>query len=147
MTDKCVELVKKYEGYSAFPYLCPAGYPTVGYGHVVLKGDNFQYPLSEEFAEQLLSKDLAKTEMLISPMIEVDVHPYMLDALISFSFNVGAFAFRASTLRKKLNNSEWYDCADQFLRWVYAGYKKLNGLKRRRQAERELFLEGVRLYG
>jgi len=41
MTVKCVELVKKYEGFSATPYLCPAGVPTVGYGHVILKEDNF----------------------------------------------------------------------------------------------------------
>jgi len=143
MTDKCIELVKKYEGYRAVPYLCPAGYLTVGYGHVIMKEEILQYPLSREFAEQLLIQDLVKTEMLIKPMIKVDIHPYMLDALISFSFNVGAYAFRASTLRRKLNNREWYECAEQFLRWIYAGGRKLLGLIRRRQAEKELFLEGV----
>jgi lysozyme len=147
MTKKCVELVKKYEGFRAVPYLCPAGYPTVGYGHVITKGEILQYPMSKEFAEQLLLQDLIKTEMLIRPMIKVDIHPYMLDALVSFSFNVGAYAFKSSTLRKKLNSGEWYECAEQFLRWIYAGGKKLTGLIKRRQEERELFLEGVNLYG
>ena len=147
MTDKCVELVKKYESFRAIPYLCPAGYPTAGYGHVILKEENLQYPLSKEFAEQLLIRDLAETEMLIKPMIKVDIHPYMLDALVSFSFNVGAYAFRASTLRKKLNSGQWYECAEQFLRWIYAKGRKLAGLIRRRQSEKELFLEGVKLLG
>jgi len=143
MTVKCVELVKKYEGFSATPYLCPAGIPTVGYGHVILKEDDFQYPLSKEFAEEFLIEDLAKTEMLIRPMIKADIHPYMIDALVSFSFNVGAYAFRASTLRRQLNKSQWYSAAEQFLRWVYAGGRKLPRLQRRRQEERNLFLEGV----
>jgi len=147
VTDKCVELVKKYEGFRAVPYLCPAGYPTVGYGHVITKEETLQYPMSREFAEELLLQDLVKIEMLIKPMIKVDIHPYMLDALISFSFNVGAYAFRASTLRRKLNNHEWYECAEQFLRWIYAGGEILKGLIKRRQEEKELFLEGVKLYG
>lgn len=147
MTEKCIELVKKYEGFSAVPYLCPAGYPTIGYGHVITKEETFQYPISKEFAEQLLIQDLVKIEKLVKPMIKVDIHPYMLDAIISFSYNVGVYAFKASTLRKKLNNYEWYECADQFLRWVYAGGRILKGLIKRRQEERALFLEGVNLYG
>jgi len=147
LTDKCVNLTKKWEGFSAVPYLCPAGIPTIGYGHVITKKDNFQYPITREFAEQLLIRDLKGIEMLITPMIKIKIHPYMLDALICFSFNVGAYAFKSSTLRKKLNNGEWYECADQFLRWVYSGGRKLKGLINRRQEERELFLEGVKLYG
>jgi lysozyme len=143
MTEGCIELVKKFEGFSSMPYICPAGYTTIGYGHVITENDKFTYPISKELAEELLLQDLAKTEFLIKPMIKVDIHYYMLDALISFSFNVGVYAFRSSTLRKMLNNKELYECAEQFLRWIYAGGKRLLGLVRRRNEERNLFLEGV----
>lgn len=145
MTTKCIELVKKFEGFSPVPYLCPAGYPTVGYGHVVTEPYVLgQYPrLTEEEAEAILFSDLVRVEVAIKPLIRVPVHEWMLDALVSFSFNVGIGAFRASTLRRLLNQAEYYEAADQFLRWVYAGGKKLRGLVLRRQAERQLFLEGV----
>ena len=32
-SPRCVELVKRFEGFRAKPYLCPAGVPTIGYGH------------------------------------------------------------------------------------------------------------------
>lgn len=69
----------------------------------------------------------------------------MLDALVSFAFNVGTHAFEISTLRRKLNREEYLDAADEFLRWVYAGGRKLRGLVRRREAERALFLEGLKI--
>jgi len=141
---KCVELVKRFEGFSPTPYLCPAGYLTIGYGHIVREGENLKIPLSRQEAEFLLVTDLVKTAIAIRPLITVEVHQYMLDALVSFTFNVGVYAFRASTLRRLLNAKSFYEAADQFLRWVYAGGKRLKGLERRRIAERALFLEGVR---
>lgn len=143
MTERCVNLVKQFEGFYPNPYICPAGLPTVGYGHVITENDKLYYPLSESEAEDLLMKDLIKFENAIKPLIKVDIHPYMLDALISFSFNVGIYSFKASTLRKKLNHKEWLQSADEFLKWVYAGGRKLAGLVKRRYAERELFMEGV----
>ena len=147
MTERCIELVKRFEGFMPHLYLCPAGYPTIGYGHLVLKHEiqRFKDGITEEEAEELLRKDLLKREKRIKPWIKVEIHPYMLDALLSFVYNVGCWAFYGSTLRRKLNREEFYDAADEFLRWVYAGGRKLRGLIRRRQAERELFLEGVNL--
>jgi hypothetical protein len=63
------------------------------------------------------------------------------DALVSFAFNVGLTAFRTSTLLKLLNdNSDRSVVATQFLRWNKAGDKVLEGLTKRRNAEKELFL-------
>lgn len=144
MTERCLELVKQCEGFYPEPYVCPAGYVTIGYGHILPKGGtSISYPLSEEQAEELLIKDLTSTEVAIKPLIRVDIHDWMLDSLISFSFNVGIYAFRASTLRRLLNQRCFYEAADQFPRWVYARGKKLPGLVRRRLLEKELFLEGV----
>jgi len=145
MTERCVELVKKFEGFSDYPYRCPAGYLTIGYGKVIYPKMKIEIPLSKEKAEELLIEDLLKIEKIISPLIQVKIHPYMMDALISFSYNVGCYAFKVSTLRKKINKKEFLDASNEFLKWVYAGGKKLKGLERRRQAERALFLEGVKL--
>lgn len=147
MTEKCIELVKKFEGFSSVVYLCPAGYPTIGYGHVVIpeEKEKFEKGITKQEAEELLIKDLLKIEKLIKPMIEVKIHDYMIDALISFAFNVGVYAFKASTLRRKLNRGEFYSAAEEFPKWRFAGGKELKGLLRRRLAEKALFEEGIKL--
>ncbi len=147
ITERCIELIKKYEGLSLKPYICPAGYWTIGYGHVLTKDELEAYRngITKEKAEFLLYYDVFKTFFLISPLVSVKLHPYCWDALTSFSFNVGVYAFKASSLRKKINRGEFYSAADEFLRWVYAGGRKLKGLVRRRKEERELFLEGLKL--
>lgn len=144
MTNRCVELVKKFEGFSSKPYLCPAGYWTIGYGHVIYDG-NLNRTITKEEAEKLLIEDLLKFEKAIKPLLTVKIHDYMLDSLISFTFNVGIYAFKASTLRRLINRREFLLASEQFERWVYAGGKKLKGLVLRRQAEKNLYLEGLGL--
>ena len=146
MTPRCIELVKEFEGFRSELYFCPAGYPTVGYGHVVSpqEEERFVKGITREGALELLVLDLIKVEWRLYPLIHVLINPWMRDALISFAFNVGLYAFRASTLRRKLNAGDFRDAADEFPRWVYAGGRKLRGLVRRREAERALFLEGLR---
>lgn len=60
-------------------------------------------------------------------------------ALVSFAFNVGCGALKRSTLLRKLNNNDVSGAANEFSRWNKGGGKVLNGLTRRRTAERELF--------
>ena len=145
MTERCIELVKRFEGFVPHIYICPAGYPTIGYGHVVLEHEieRFKDGITEEEAEELLKQDLLRRERRILPWIKVVIHPWMLDAILSFVFNIGCWAFYSSTLRRKLNRGEFLGAADEFPRWVYSRGRKLRGLVRRRAAERELFLEGV----
>nr|WP_277361050.1 lysozyme [Rickettsia asembonensis] len=65
-------------------------------------------------------------------------------ALISFIFNFGSGKFQASTLRQKLNRGEYLNAANKLLRWVHVkGGVKLQGLVKRRQLERSLFLSGT----
>ncbi|MFN4196623.1 MAG: lysozyme [Caldimicrobium sp.] len=148
MTERGIELVKRFEGFSPKIYLCPAGYPTIGYGHVVLpeERERFASGISKEEAEKLLIEELRKYEKkVISLLKNVKLHEYCIDALVSFSYNCGIYAFRSSTLRRKILRGDLYDAADEFLRWVYAGGRRLEGLVRRRKAERELYLEGLAL--
>lgn len=140
-TEKGIELIKRFERFYAVPYYCPAGYLTVGYGHVLMKGEKFEYPITEEQAEELLLKDIAIFEKAVMRLIISPLTEGMFDALVSFSYNLGSGALQRSTLRQKLNRHEYIDAADEFLKWIWAGGRKLKGLILRRQAERERFLE------
>lgn len=138
-----VALIRAFEGFSAVPYVCPACYPTVGYGHVVRAGERFETPLSREEGEALLRVDLPRYEGAVCRLIEVPLDEPCFDALVSFTFNLGEGALAASTLRRLVNAGRLGDAGPQFDRWVFAGARKLPGLVRRRAAERALWERGV----
>lgn len=131
-------IVKYFESFQALPYLCPAGYWTVGYGHVVQPGAN---GVTEAEAEVLLAHDLGVAERRVARLCSVPLTENMFSALCSFVFNLGGGALQRSSLRAKLNRGEYADAQEEFSRWVYAGGKRLLGLVRRRAAEALLFGE------
>lgn len=141
-----LELIKKYEGFSSKPYLCPAGVWTIGYGNTkylngIRVGKN-DPSISEKEAEEMLSltveKEFLPKVLELSPVLKQ--HPNKLAAILSFCYNLGAGAYAKSTLRKKVNAKLWDDAALEFMRWVNAGGKKLNGLVKRRAEESSLFM-------
>ena len=141
-SQKGIDLIKRYEGLVTHSYFCPAGYPTIGYGHVkgVKKGD----VVTEAQAENLLKQDLKTFEQGLCKMLnaeELNVTQNQFDALISFAFNLGLSALAGSTLWRLFIHGDIQGAANEFTKWIYAGGKPLEGLKRRRQAERELFLK------
>lgn len=138
-----LSLIRAFEGFSPTPYVCPAGFPTVGYGHVVREGESFEAPLSPEEGEALLRADLPRYEGAVCRLIEVALEDPCFDALVSFTFNLGEGALSASTLRRLVNAGRLADAAPQFDRWVFAGARKLPGLVRRRAAERALWERGL----
>ena len=143
VTEQGLELVKVFERFEPSVYICPAGYPTIGFGHVVLKGESFG-EISEDRAEEILANDLLKAERAVLRLIRVPLSDSMFDALCSFTFNVGGGALQRSSLRAALNRGDYEAAADNFMRWVWAGGRKLRGLVRRRTAERNMFLmEGI----
>ncbi len=134
---KGIELIKAHEGLRLDAYLCPAGVPTIGYGHThgVKMGDR----ITAEQAERLLIDDLIVAETEVN-RYGFDLTQNQFDALVSFVFNVGAGNFRSSTLLKRLkSNPNDPDIANQFKRWVYGGGKVLPGLVRRRDEEAKLY--------
>lgn len=139
ITQEGIDLIKHYEGFSPVVYVCPAGYPTVGYGHLVRGGEDFSAGVTEEQAEQLLIKDVGSAERAVLRLVRVPLSDGQFDALVSFTYNLGAGALQRSTLRTKLNRGEYDVAAVELLRWVYAGGRKLKGLVRRRRAELALF--------
>jgi len=134
-----IELIRTFEGFRAKPYLCPAGKPTVGYGHTKNVRMTDQ-PISESLAVQLLREDVAEVAAGILARVMVPLTQRQFDALISFTYNVGIGNLSSSTLLRKLNAGDYAGAAAELLRWDKAGGKQLPGLRARRQAEREMFL-------
>lgn len=132
-------IIERFEGFSATPYLCPAGMWTIGYGST--RGvTKTAPPITIAEGEALLKRDIARAEAAVLRYIGVDLTDDEFSALVSFTFNLGAGALQRSGLRQKLNRSEYEEAADEFDKWVRAGGRKLAGLVARRQAEKELFL-------
>lgn len=143
ISDAGLALVKRFEGFSATIYVCPAGWPTIGYGHVVRPHENLDAPIGEAEAEDLLARDLRWAERTVERLIEVPLAQAQFDALVSFTFNLGGGALQASTLRQVVNAGEHHLAPDEIRRWVYAGGRRLRGLVRRREAEAALYAQGL----
>ena len=139
ITQEGLNLIKQYEGFSSTIYICPAGYPTIGYGHLVRAGEDFT-TLSEKAAEQLLRQDVESAECAVCRLINAPLTDGQFNALVSFTFNLGAGALQRSTLRRKVNRQTHQEVPEQLMRWVWAGGRKLRGLIRRRAAEAEYYM-------
>lgn len=133
-----IVLIQRFEGFSASPYLCPAGYWTIGYGHV-LKPEECRMYVDTPLATKLLIQDVAVAERAVSKFILVPLNQNQFDALVSFTFNLGSGVLQRSTLRRKINEGDRVEIPRQWMRYVWAGGRKLPGLVQRRTAELTLF--------
>lgn len=143
-SEKGINLIKSFEGFSSTPYLDIAKIPTIGYGFTHYLDDTkvklSDKALSLEQAENILKLSLKKYENIINENVKVQLNQNQFDALASFVYNVGGTAFKNSTLLKKLNQVDYLGAAEEFLRWNKAGGAENKGLTRRREAEKALFL-------
>jgi lysozyme len=139
ITQNGIDLIKRFEGFSRTVYFCPAGYPTIGYGHVVKPHEDFSPGIDEARAEELLRQDAQIAERAVLRLINVPLTDGQFDALVSFTYNLGGGALQRSTLRRKINREEHADVPEQFMRWIWAGGRKLKGLVRRRAAETQFY--------
>ncbi|MEE4212475.1 MAG: lysozyme [Parvularcula sp.] len=142
--DTGLNLIKAFEGYSSTPRLDARrtdGTYVVGYGH------HTQTParqMSQREADGMLRKDVTPIELLIRETVRTPLNQNEHDALVSFIFNIGAENFKRSTVLRKLNEGDRLGAAEAFERWTRARVDgrlmKLDGLVRRRAAEKSLFL-------
>lgn len=139
ISQKGVDLIKSFEGLELKSYKDSVGVWTWGYGSTGPHVTPDKVGTKEE-AEQLIKKDLERFEKGVSDLVKVPLSQNQYDALVSFSFNLGLSNLKSSTLLKKLNASDYSGASKEFERWNRAGGKVLNGLTRRRIAERNLFL-------
>ncbi|MEG5173271.1 lysozyme [Microcoleus sp. B3-D7] len=134
-----LDLIKQFEDCQLEGYLCPAGIPTIGYGHT--KTAELGAIITEAEAEAMLKDDLKDAEAAVNQLVAVPINENQFSALVSFVFNIGAGAFENSTLLAMLNAyASATTVAAQFLRWNKADGQELPGLTRRRHAEQALFL-------
>jgi lysozyme len=144
--ELAVELCKKWEGFSAKPYICPAGYPTIGYGTVYkpngTKVTLSDSPISQETAEAWLRQEITHNYMAgvlkASPILLQNTQ--LLAAITDFAYNLGTARYRASTLKRRVDANDLEGCAIELRKWVYGGGKKLRGLVLRREDEIALFV-------
>jgi len=142
-SDKGIALINQFEGCKLTAYQDSVGIWTIGYGWtqpVDGKPIRAGMTIKQETAERLLKTGLVSYESDVSRLVKVGVTQGQFDALVSFTYNLGARSLSTSTLLRKLNAGDYAGAADEFLRWNKAGGKVLNGLTRRREAERALFL-------
>ncbi len=143
INDAALRLVKEFEGLNEVAYLCPARRWTIGYGHT--RGVRSGHRCTEREAEDWLVEDLLEAEGVVKYLVTAPLTENQYGALVSLVFNIGGGNFRSSTLLRMLNGCDYAGAADQFLKWTKGGGVELPGLKRRREAERALFLEGMQV--
>jgi GH24 family phage-related lysozyme (muramidase) len=136
-----LDVIKRFEGFSPTVYICPAGYPTIGYGHLVKphERERFARGITAEQAESLLRQDVESAERAVLRLITVPLTDGQFDALVSFTFNLGAGALQRSTLRRRVNRGDHAGVPPEFRKWVWAGGRKLQGLVRRRGEETSIY--------
>lgn len=155
ISQKALKMIAHHEGTRYKPYRCPADLWTVGVGHV-LYPEQGKLPMAERLAYPLAKVDnrtWSKDE--VNALLEFDLTRFVrgvsryctgpftqgqLDALVSFSFNVGLGTLQRSTLRQKFNRGDLAGAAEEFLKYTKGGGKVLKGLVNRRADERSLFL-------
>lgn len=141
--EAAIDLAKRFEGFHrvpkhdphrAYPYICPAGYWTIGYGHLC---DQSHPAITENEAEGYLAQDLQtalRASLRYCPVL-VTESAERLAAIVDFTFNLGAGRLQSSTLRRRINQRDWSSAGTELGRWVRGGGRILPGLVARRQAE------------
>lgn len=151
--DLACELGRKFEGIEdgnelvpgLQPYRDPVGLWTIGYGHLLSHDKNIPCPditWSMEEAEDALQKGMNQRLIIVQQLLVVKTTEKQQAALTDFAFNLGVRSLLASTLLRKLNRGDFGGASAEFPKWKFAGGRVLNGLVRRRAAERALFDEG-----
>lgn len=141
--DIAASFVAPFEGFVGHVYKDAVGVLTIGYGETdkALLG-KYRNGIAEPIARKLLRDRLGQFDNQIARLIKAEVTEQQRAALLSFAYNLGSGALASSTLLKLLNTGHYAKAANEFPKWDKAGGQELEGLKRRRLAERALFLQG-----
>jgi lysozyme len=147
LSSKGFELIKKYEGFSEKPYMCSAGYPTIGYGNRYyvngLEVTMHDASISKNEAVYLLSFIVDDFSEDVTNLLNTPVSQNQFDALVSFAYNLGMGSLKSSTLLKKVNaDPNDATIPQEFVKWIKAGGKSLRGLAKRRTEEAHIFING-----
>ena len=138
ISQKGIDLIKKFEGCKLYAYRDSVGVPTIGYGHI--KNVKAGMAITQQQAETFLKDDIKPVETLLNGM-GINYTQNQFDALVSWIFNLGQGNFKSSTMYKYIVARKTdLEITDQMVKWHNAGGKPLVGLKKRRCAEANMFL-------
>ncbi|PJA25679.1 MAG: glycoside hydrolase [Alphaproteobacteria bacterium CG_4_10_14_0_2_um_filter_63_37] len=147
--EQALDLAISFEGFArvvqrspvvlARPYRCPAGHWTIGYGHLCRPDHP---PIDEAQGQIYLEADMGDAVAQTLRVCPILTHesPQRLAAVADWTFNLGSGRLRASTMRRRINEADWREAANEMRRWVWGGGRKLPGLVLRREAEAALLL-------
>ena len=139
--ELAAELCRRYEGYRAKPYLCPAGVPTIGYGSTYYadkrKVTLEDSPMEEGAARALLMVELEHTYLpgVLRNCPVLATNERRCNAIVDYAYNLGVGRLQTSTLKRKINAQDWDGVQEQLMLWTKGGGKVLPGLVARRKAE------------
>lgn len=141
-------LAREYEGLSLRPYVCPAGYWTIGYGNRCLADGSAvtarTRPITKQQAEDLLISTLAGLLPKLRALIHVRITPNQEAALLDWQYNLGTGVIAGSTLLRLLNSGQTIAAGEQLLLWDHMHRNghliRVPGLTRRRLAEWHLYV-------
>ena len=133
-----INVIKKFEGCRLEAYRCPAGKPTIGYGHTA--GVKMGQKITQVQAESFLKDDLVKYEKLVNKYdAKYRFNQNQFDALVSFAYNIGSIDQLTANGTRSISA-----IAEKIPAYNKAGGRTLSGLTERRKAERALFMQPVR---
>lgn len=141
ISEKGVRFIKTWEKLELQPYKCSAGHATIGFGHKILYGEQYD-AITGQQAEMLLITDLANAQRAVH-QIKVPLEQHEYDALVSFAFNIGSGSFLRSTLVKKLNQGDRAGAMTELLKWHHVNGTDSKGLMRRREQEKAMFERSI----
>jgi lysozyme len=140
LSEEGLDLIKRSEGFRDHVYRDVAGFPTIGYGHLVKPHESFPAGIGEPQAAAILEADVEQAEQAVARLVKVALTQGQFDALVDFCFNLGAGRLAGSTLLRELNAGHHDTAAQQLLSWDHAGGVVNSGLKARREAELKLWM-------
>ena len=136
-----LRFIQRHEGYRNAVYNDSAGNPTIGYGHLIRKGEDFSDGVTQEEASALLEQDTQAATDAVNIKVKTALSQSQFDALVDFTFNLGGTNLGKSTLLKNINAAKPVIMAN-FTDWNRAGGKVVKGLTKRRTDEFNLFSTG-----
>lgn len=155
-SPKGLSFIKQHESIAGYnnktgffmPYDDGYGFMTIGYGHKIEPGDNFEKGLSHTGVLDLLIRDIVKFEKSVGRTIKIPLKQNQFDALVALAFNIGVGAFEKSTIVKYINDPQFRDTRyptpeSAWKAWNKCNGKMSRGLVNRRNYEWDLFTNGI----
>ena len=138
-SQRGIDLITSFEGCELTAYWDQYGQVwTIGYGHT--GGDVYQgLTITQAKAQSLLQKDLKEFEKYVNNKnyVSATINQNQFDALVSFTYNCGPRSLKELCYGKSISQ-----IANEITLYNKSGGQVLAGLVRRREAEKQLFLDG-----